>query len=167
MLFLHYIYIWYFRQLRLLISLCISWIFEWTIYTTQKTKFSIKNFCSKSDHMHCSLRIWSHLLEKSLIGNFLFCAVIIVASIQTMSKVYEWTGCLFSQASKYHFFYLPYINFRRQTMFFLPHELSNRNNSQHQRTMLIQINCPDSIGTRNAFNWIKDKHLKFLNYLGN
>ena len=104
MLFLHYIYIWYFRQLRLLISLSISWMFEWTIYTTQKTKFSIKNFCSKSDHMHCSLRIWSHLLEKSLIGNFLFCAVIIVASIQTMSKVYEWTGCLFSQASKYHFF---------------------------------------------------------------
>ena len=69
----------------------------------KKTKFSIKDFSSKYDHMYCSLRIWSHLLEKSLMGNFIFCAVLIVASIQTISKVYEWTGCLFSQASKYHF----------------------------------------------------------------
>ena len=55
----------------------------------KKTKFSIKDFSSKYDRMYCSLRIWSHLLEKSLMGNFIFCAVLIVASIQTISKVYE------------------------------------------------------------------------------
>ena len=38
-------------------------------------KFSIKDFFSKCDQIHWKLRIWSHLLEKSLIENFIFCAV--------------------------------------------------------------------------------------------
>ena len=37
------------------------------IYTTQKIKFSIKNFFSK----------FLHLLKKSLMENFIFCAVIL------------------------------------------------------------------------------------------
>ena len=36
------------------------------IYIGQKMEFSIKNFFSK----------WSHLLKKSLMENFIFCAVI-------------------------------------------------------------------------------------------
>ena len=32
-------------------------------------KFSIKCFFSKCDQIHRSLRIWSHLLKKSLMGN--------------------------------------------------------------------------------------------------
>ena len=39
-------------------------------------KFSIKDFSSKCDQIHRKLRIWSHLLEKSLTENFIFCAVI-------------------------------------------------------------------------------------------
>ena len=35
-----------------------------------KMKFSIKDFFSK-----CYLRIWSHLLKKSLMEIFIFCAV--------------------------------------------------------------------------------------------
>ena len=46
-------------------------------YTTQKMKFSIKNFLSKCDQIRSFLRIWSHLLKKSLMENFIFCAVLI------------------------------------------------------------------------------------------
>ena len=38
-------------------------------------KFSIKDFFSKCDHIRRKLRIWTHLLKKSLIENFIFCAV--------------------------------------------------------------------------------------------
>ena len=43
--------------------------------TAQKIKFSIKDFFSKCDHIRSYLRIWSHLLKKSLMENFIFCAV--------------------------------------------------------------------------------------------
>ena len=38
-------------------------------------KFSIKDIFSKCDQIPSFLRIWSHLLKKSLMGNFIFCAV--------------------------------------------------------------------------------------------
>ena len=38
-------------------------------------KFSIKDFISKCDQILSFLQIWSHLLEKSLMENFIFCAV--------------------------------------------------------------------------------------------
>ena len=41
----------------------------------QKMKFSIKDFFSKCDQIRRKLRIWSHLLKKSLIENFIFSAV--------------------------------------------------------------------------------------------
>ena len=43
--------------------------------TVQKMKFSMKYFCSKCDHICRKPQIWSHLLKKSLIENFIFCAV--------------------------------------------------------------------------------------------
>ena len=43
--------------------------------TAQKMKFSIKHFFSKCYQIHSFLRIWSHLLKKSLMQNFIFCAV--------------------------------------------------------------------------------------------
>ena len=43
--------------------------------TAQKIKFFIKDFFSKCDQIRSFLRIWSHLLKKSLIENFLFCAM--------------------------------------------------------------------------------------------
>ena len=53
-----------------------------TINTAQKMKFFIKDFLSKCDqilsflhlqfHAYFSLRIWSHLLKKSLMENFIF-----------------------------------------------------------------------------------------------
>ena len=45
-------------------------------YTVQKMKFSIKDFISKYDQIRRKLRIWSHLLKKSWLDNFTFCAVL-------------------------------------------------------------------------------------------
>ena len=41
----------------------------------QTVKFFIKDFFSKCALIRSFLRIWSHLLKKSLMGNFIFCAV--------------------------------------------------------------------------------------------
>ena len=38
-------------------------------------KFSITDFFSKCGQVRRKLRIWSHLLKKSLMENFIFCAV--------------------------------------------------------------------------------------------
>ena len=45
-----------------------------TFFTVQKMKFLIKDFFSKCDQIPSFLRIWAHLLKKSLIKNFIFCA---------------------------------------------------------------------------------------------
>ena len=44
-------------------------------HCTKKMKFSIKDFFSKCDQIRSFLRIWSHLLKKSLMENFILCAV--------------------------------------------------------------------------------------------
>ena len=43
--------------------------------TAQKIKFSIKDFFSKCDQIRWKLWIWLHLLNKSSMENFSFCAV--------------------------------------------------------------------------------------------
>ena len=48
-------------------------IFKYII--VQKMKFSIKDFYSKYDRIRRKLCIWSYLLQKSLMENFIFCAV--------------------------------------------------------------------------------------------
>ena len=45
-------------------------------YAVQKLKFSIKDFFSECDQIRSFLLIWSHLLKKSLMENFIFCAVL-------------------------------------------------------------------------------------------
>ena len=41
----------------------------------QKIKFSIADILSKCDQISRKPRIWSHLMKKSLLGNFIFCVV--------------------------------------------------------------------------------------------
>ena len=48
---------------------------SWVIGTTQKMKFAIKDFSSKCYQIRRYLRIWSYLLEISLMENFIFWAV--------------------------------------------------------------------------------------------
>ena len=45
------------------------------VLNAQKKKFSIKDFFSKCDQIRRKLRIWSHLLWKSLMENFVSWAV--------------------------------------------------------------------------------------------
>ena len=45
------------------------------LYTAQKIKFSIKDLFGEWDQVRSFLRIWSHLLKKSLMENFIFCVV--------------------------------------------------------------------------------------------
>ena len=54
--------------------------------TEQKMKFSIKDFFSNCDQIRSFLRIWSHLLKKSLKENFIFCAEFCVACVQVQQK---------------------------------------------------------------------------------
>ena len=56
--------------------------------TVQKMKFSIKDFFSKCDQIRRKLRIWSHLLKKFLMENFVFCAVSIKNKSNVTSKVF-------------------------------------------------------------------------------
>ena len=51
-----------------------------SIYCT-KRKFSIKDFFSKCDQIRRKLRIWSHLLKKSLMENLIFCAMTYLLSL--------------------------------------------------------------------------------------
>ena len=56
----------------LLLGFCYSFISQ---ITAQKMKFSTKDFFRKCDQILSLLRVWSHLLKKSLMENFIFCAV--------------------------------------------------------------------------------------------
>ena len=38
-------------------------------------KFSTKDFLSECNQIRREMRIWSHLLKKSIVENFIFCAV--------------------------------------------------------------------------------------------
>ena len=49
-----------------------NWDSEW-FAPHKKIKFSIKDFSTKCDQIGSVLRIWSHLLEKSLMEKFIFC----------------------------------------------------------------------------------------------
>ena len=59
----------------LLLFVCVSVPVCYLPVTAQKMKFSIKDFHNKCDQIRRKLRIWSHLLIKSLMENFNFCAV--------------------------------------------------------------------------------------------
>ena len=57
----------------------------------QKVKFSIKYFFSKCDLIGRKLRSWSHLLKKSLMENFIFCAVYVPSNLVTCRQP-SWEG---------------------------------------------------------------------------
>ena len=68
----------------------VSWLK--VILTAQKLTFFIKSFFSKFDQIRSFLWIWSHLLKKSLMENFIFCAVPLfmlsgMGCIRTLSNI--------------------------------------------------------------------------------
>ena len=48
------------------------------IYAVQKMTFPIQYFFSKCYQIGSFMRIWSYILKKSLMENFIFCAVSIL-----------------------------------------------------------------------------------------
>ena len=64
-------------------------------FTAQKMKFSIKDFFRKCAQIRSFLRIWSHLLKKSVIENFAFCAVFAIFYVKGLRQ------CWNSRISKY------------------------------------------------------------------
>ena len=52
--------------------------------TAQKKKFPIKDFFSKCDQIRREMRVWLHLLKKSLITNFIFRAVLVPHRISSL-----------------------------------------------------------------------------------
>ena len=54
----------------------------------KKMKFSIKDFSSKCDQIRSFLWIWSHLLEKSLMKNFIFHALVTMTSNGIPANIY-------------------------------------------------------------------------------
>ena len=56
-------------------------------YTAQKMKFSITDFFSKCVQIRNFLRIWSHLLKKSAMENFIFSGVM----FKILSNMYDRT----------------------------------------------------------------------------
>ena len=69
--------------------------------TPQKMKFSIKDFFGKCDQSRSFQWIWSHLLKKPLMGNFIFSAVAIIRLNETFSILfpywsYHWSEYLIS-----------------------------------------------------------------------
>ena len=57
--------------------------------TAQKMKLSINDFFSKCDQIRSYLRIWSHLLKKLLIENFIFNAVMDETALSLSQGVLE------------------------------------------------------------------------------
>ena len=55
--------------------------------TAQKIKFSIEDFFSKCDQIRRKLRIWSHLLKKSLTENFIFMQCIWLANHRNVFRI--------------------------------------------------------------------------------
>ena len=51
-------------------------------------KLSIKDFSSKCDQIRSFLRIWSHLLKKYLMENFIFCAVVFIGKVSNKNIEY-------------------------------------------------------------------------------
>ena len=45
------------------------------INAESSSEYSFRDFFSKCDQIHRKLRVWSHLLKKSSMENFIFCAV--------------------------------------------------------------------------------------------
>ena len=60
-----------------------------TTYIPKKMKFSIKDFFSKCHQIHSFLRISSHLLKKSLMENFIFCAVLCTRYFDSLQRCIE------------------------------------------------------------------------------
>ena len=78
--------------------------------TAKKMKFSTKDFFIRYDQIRRKVRIWSHLLKKSLMRNFIFCAMYInilhIFNFDYMSTGFNFfyiTICIYPTRKVFHF----------------------------------------------------------------
>ena len=76
------------KSKKVTLFLCIIRLYIWTI-TAQKLKFSIKDFFSKCDQIRSFLRIWSYLLRKSLMENFILVKCIKDLGVKKNDAIYQ------------------------------------------------------------------------------
>ena len=73
------------KELLIFAKKALSEMFDRVLNTLhKKMKFSIKDFFSKCDQIQ--IHQWSHLLKKSLIENFIFCAMIRLLNVRQNCK---------------------------------------------------------------------------------
>ena len=61
-------------------------------------KFSIWDFFSECDQIHTLLRIWPHLVKKSLMENFIFCEKRLIWQVEIVQLIkYNWTQSGFTR----------------------------------------------------------------------
>ena len=70
---------------------------ETVTLTAQKMKCSIKDFFSKCDQIRSFLRIWSHLLKKSLMKTSFFVQCLLKRNIAFLKNFIFFSKCNFSQ----------------------------------------------------------------------
>ena len=79
-----------------LVQCTIKWVktfivdYEQIFTLHKKMKFSVKGFFSKCDQIRSFLRIWSHLLKKSLMKNFIFvqCYLIVFYDVKNIVETF-------------------------------------------------------------------------------
>ena len=75
---------------------------------SQKMKFFITDFFSKSAQICRKLRIWSYLLKKSLMENFIFCAVLVAKTVYfTVKRCYKMQWKAFERSANIASLILP------------------------------------------------------------
>ena len=65
----------------------------WNFFIAQNMKLSVKDFFSKCYQIFRKLRIWWHLLKKSLMKNFSFCAVFSLNTLEAYSEPCQTSKC--------------------------------------------------------------------------
>ena len=83
-------------EIRTRYFLCAKFSFKFTfsdlpkfycVSTAQKMKFSITDFFSKCNQIRRKLQIWSHLLKKPVMENFIFCVVSVLSRLSLISII--------------------------------------------------------------------------------
>ena len=111
--------------------------------TAQKMKFYIKDFFSKCDQIRSFLRICSHLLKKSLMENFIFCAVKVITTasqkialrLKSNIKALDWNvECVQS--------FQPFFQIRQWKHQNIVRNLFKGNNKDNRTTSMASFWCP-------------------------
>ena len=121
--------------------------------------FSFKDFFSKCDQIRRKLRIWPHLLKKSLKKNFIFFVVVssTMASENSQNCSVQITGKCICET-----FHLPCMMWSLIPMFNIPHKFARKRLFLHAKSFKKKV--PPYFGGRTPI-WMRMKHYALSSYL--